>query len=214
MVSVSENFKDLLNNYQVEMETPKSESEFASKIEEDYGEDLKNFVYDIVGEPDKYSVSIDVGSDKWLNAPVATIFNTDAGSDYMHGLFVGYSFHPKSGRLFVKIDQGIRGIGGHFDILYMRGEMLRHCLDEVPEEFKFEPNKCAAGNILGKFYQVDEINEESLEQDLKYLIETYEQLMPEYEKVSQLNIMDLSIKLREIYDQKWKIKYPKISTKS
>jgi len=182
----SENFKDILLNYEDEMDISKSESEFVSKIEDEYCDDLKSSIHSIVDEPEDYKVSIHTGRKNWLNVPFAIIFNLNAGDSYRTGLFLGYSFYPKSNRLYVKLDQGCKGLAGNMDLLFIRGEKLRTYLDDVPEEFKFNPRKCAAGNIVGKEYKLDEISDESLNEDLKYLIDTYEYLMPYYEKVIQI----------------------------
>ena len=64
-------------------------------------------------------------------------FNSNAGDSYRAGLFLGYSFYPKSNRLYVKLDQGCKGLAGNMDLLFIRGEKLRTYLDDVPEEFKF-----------------------------------------------------------------------------
>jgi hypothetical protein len=188
---ISENFIDILENYEEERKNPKVDSEFSLKIEEDYAEDLDFFVKSVVSEPDKYSVSINSGDDKWLNAPFANIFNEDAGESYRSGLFVGYSFFPKKKLMYVKLDQGCKGLGGNFDLLFIRGEKLRSVLYDVPEEFQFDPSKCAAGNVIGKNYKIEDISEEILEEDLKYLIETYEMLMPFYKEIIQLSADEL-----------------------
>src|SRR5574344_856583 len=122
------------------MDVSKSESEFVSKPEDD-------------------DVSIHTGLKNWLNVPFAIIFNSNAGDSYRTGLFLGYSFYPKSNRLYVKLDQGCKGLAGNMDLLFILGEKLRTYLDDVPEEFKFNPRKCAAGNIVGKEYKLDEISD-------------------------------------------------------
>lgn len=193
MSDIVSNFKDILTNYKViDNQVVLEDSDIVSRIENEYKANLEEFIKEITGSDD-YIVSFEASKNgNLLRIPAATFFNKNFTDSYNKGLFLGFSFYPAKGLLYFKLDQGISSTDGDFNLFFVRAEKLRcDYINDIPSEFNFDQNKCGAGNVLGKNYTLDDLSIELLSKDLKYLIDVYESIIPNYEKVKKLSFNEI-----------------------
>ncbi len=193
MPNIINDFKDILKNYTVkDNQVILEDEEIISKIETEYQDNFNEFIKELTGSDD-YIVSFEASKNGTPHrVPFVTFFNKNFSDSYKEGLFLGFSFYTDKGLVYLKLDQGISSINGDFNMFFVRGEKLRQdYITDIPSEFDFDQTKCAAGNILGKNYTFDDLTIELITEDLKYLLDVYESIIPDYEEIKKQSFNEI-----------------------
>ena len=64
---IIDDFKEILDNFEIESKKPFKNNEFASKMRNEFTDDFKDFVFNIIGDDGDYDVKISPGMVGWTN---------------------------------------------------------------------------------------------------------------------------------------------------
>ena len=185
---ISEIFKDILKNYTVKNHNVVLDNQnIVDRIENDYSKDFNEFISTFGDFNTEFSC---LKGETLLRVPYAVIYSREY-DDYNNGLFIGFSVYPDKGYVYLKLDQGLVNINGNFNLPFVRGEKLRSNIDDIPKDFEFNKNKCAPGNIIGKTYCIDDLDDSTIINDLNYIISVYNDLIPEFDEIITLSFDDI-----------------------
>ena len=187
-------FKEIFEKYPLERTKPKNESDFPHKMSFVYANDLKNFLFSIVGENDKYIVNISSGKDdEWLQNPYASIINIDSSNNIKMGLILNYVFNMDDKKLYFNLTQGQEFPKDNKETIATE---LYGCLNEIPHGFHQE-----SIYVLSKVYDLNSISLDEFKEDLANLIKIYEFLIPKYRILLNKYSISLSDDFKEIFNQ-------------
>jgi len=179
---IIDDFKEILEKFQDESKKPFKNNEFASKMRNEFTENFKEFVFNILKNKDKYDAKVSPGMTGWTKRPWAGLLNLNSTNTFQGGLYLIYIFDFKKNGFHLSLDQG-----SNFPTNKIRQKISNHLIDIVTEEklnipvgFVFDETKLYEDTVLSKFYDINKISIEELENDLKSLIEIYEYLIPKY----------------------------------
>lgn len=180
MLKVLEDFKDIMDNYQTVKDTQDyGGNPFAKIMRHEYADDLYDLTSKYVNNSEDYKVKYFTGMGKWVNDPWASIMHTDITTTAKKGFYVGILFNLNERKLRIHLDQAFEE--SNPEVLNYRSEVLsskikiNNCFKHYPED----------RHIIVKDYSFDDIDDETFINDFKYLVETYEYLIPFYEKLKE-----------------------------
>lgn len=146
---------------------------------------------------DDYVISFSPGQSQWNHRPWGGIRNKNITSSFQNGFYVVYLFSTDRKGVYLSLNQGYTNIERDSEIKDKIGELeqrsifLRNNISKIPEDFSNlevdckdeKREKTQAGNIISKYYSIDDLdNEEMLVDDLNTIMEIYGQLIPIYEQ--------------------------------
>lgn len=217
---IIDDFKEILDNFQAESKKPFKNNDFASKMRNEFTEDFKEFVLNIIGDDEKYDLKVSPGMTGWTKKPWAGLRNSDSTNTFQGGLYLIYIFDFKKNGFHLSLDQG-----NNFPSPKVRLKISNHLIGlldkkdlNIPSGFVSDENKLSDDTILSKFYDINQLSIEEMENDLKLLIEIYESLIPEYidyvsfeeefaddlrPKNDGIRIWRIAPGSSEVYDEAW-----------
>ena len=180
---IIDDFHEILNNFQFESKKPFKDNEFANKMRNDFTENFKKFVFNILTNNDEYVAKISPGMTRWTKRPWAGLRNSTLTNTFKKGLYLIYIFDFENNGFHLSLDQGSdypnlssrKNISQYlFDLIYKNNLF-------IPQGFAGDENKLYEDVVLSKFYNIDDVTINEMENDLKDLINIYEYLIPYYE---------------------------------
>lgn len=184
---IIKDFKEILERFPEESKKPIKNNELAYKMRNDFTQDFEDFVFGLASNSDKYSVKISPGMGRWTNRPWAGIKNSDATNTFQEGLYLIYIFNLDKNGFYLSLDQG-----NDTPIKFQRNisnyliNIVKNNLS-TPLGFISDKTKLYESTILSKFYNIDEVTIDELQNDLKSLMEIYEYLIPYYNEYCDEN---------------------------
>lgn len=185
---IIDDFKEILERFPIESKKPIKNNELANKMRNEFTNDFKKFVFNNASNKEKYSVKISPGMGIWTNRPWAGIKNSDATNTFQEGLYLIYIFNFDKNGFYLSLDQGYntsiklrRNLSNYLIEIFEKSNLV------APSGFVSDETKLYEDTILSKFYNIDEISIDELNNDLKSLIEIYEYLIPYYHEYCDKN---------------------------
>ena len=180
---ILDNFKEILERYPSESKKQFKGNEFALKMKNEFKEDLKEFVHEIVGNNEKYHVKISPGSRNiWAKRPWAGVSNSDSTSSFNKGLFIFFHFDVENSKFYLSINQG----NDFFDketrkniAIYLISKFKNSDLDLI-EGYVIDDSRDGLDAVMSKEYDLDTITLDNFKKDFVKIIEIYEYLIPFY----------------------------------
>lgn len=180
---IIDDFKEILERYPAESKKQFKDNEFALKMKNEFTDDLKDFVYDIVSDNSKYHIKISPGSrNNWVNMPWAGVCNTDSTSNFNKGLYIFLSFDVVDSKLYLSINQGNDGFDKKTRKLiaeYLINEFNISNHDLI-EGYVLDDSRTTFDAVMSKEYNLNETSLTDFKNDFVKLIEIYEYLIPVY----------------------------------
>lgn len=201
---LSDDFKEILDQYPIEKKKDIKDNPFAFKMRNDFVDDLKHFLGPML-DLDKYKIKISHGQGKWVETPWAGITEFDR---FQEGLNIGFTFFPEEKNVRLHIIQGYSKISN--SVFSERNDILIEIINQqkdlckVLERHSFTVKNRLntikdSSSLIEKSYGYDELNDDELKKDLKVLLEVYEKLIPKYEGLinKKTEFQDLNSVLKE-----------------
>ena len=86
-------FQEILEKYPSECKKQFKDNEFASKMRNEFKDELEVFVNEIIDDNEKYYVKISPGSrNNWAKIPWGGVCNSDSTTTFTKGLFIFLTF--------------------------------------------------------------------------------------------------------------------------
>ncbi|MBR6993920.1 MAG: DUF3578 domain-containing protein [Methanobrevibacter sp.] len=197
---IVDDFKEILDNFETESEKPFKNNVFASKMRNEFTDDFKEFVLDIIGDMDKYDSKVSPGMLGWTKRPWAGLRNNDATNTFQGGLYLIFIFDFENNGFHLSLDQGAdypkKSV--RIDISNYLINLINESNLKIPQGFVCDETKVNEDSILSKFYDINNVSIDELKEDLKSLIEIYEFLIPKY-----MGYIAKDDSLLNDYPQKW-----------
>lgn len=187
-------FQRIFKNYQKEKTNDFIDNSIVRLIQEDIPTYLNEFIHN----PDNYAFKGNAGKGAFTEAPYIAIMDKEITDQVGKGYYVIYIFSKDTNRLYLSLNQAIRGGNwsdnqGAFRSLKAQASRYRHYLSETPSNFPLKTlslgnpsylNRYEVGNVYGKEYTLDNLpSEEELESDLDELLDLYSKLKNKVPKV-------------------------------
>ncbi|HOI71245.1 MAG TPA: DUF3578 domain-containing protein [Methanobacterium sp.] len=184
---LSDDFKEILNQYPIEKKKDIKDNPFAFKMRNDFTNDFKYFLEPLL-DLDKYKIKISHGQGSWVEKPWAGITKFNS---FQEGLNMGFTFFPDEKLVSLHIVQGQKKISN--SIYDERNKNLIEIINQhkdllaILERHNFTVKKPLntedTGRIIQKFYEYDELKDNDLKKDLEVVLEVYQKLIPKYEEM-------------------------------
>jgi len=187
---IADDFKEILDKYPEEKENSPKNNLFAIDKRKEFEKNLDDFLEKVVDVGDyKRKLTFKTPFGQWRTFPWLGIRNINVAKNFKKGLYIWIGFYHETKKLYISINQGLTDSVGK-KILTQRAEELSNEITiendflSHKEGLNVKNDKEYSGKtaIVSKVYQYDEINEKTLEKDLKKLIEIYEELIPKYKE--------------------------------
>ena len=179
---IIDDFKEILENFEIESEKPFKNNKFASKMRNEFTDDFKEFAFNILEDDDKYDIKISPGMVGWTKRPWAGLRNNDSTNTFQMGLYLIYIFDFENDGFHLSLDQGSdfpkKPVSIHISNYLIN--LIKQNNFKIPQGFVSDETKLYEDSILSKFYDISDVSMEELSSDLKSLIEIYEFLIPHY----------------------------------
>jgi DNA polymerase III delta prime subunit len=195
---LAEDFKEILDNYEEESKKPLKDNEFASKMRDDFTNDLKEIISGIKSSfNEKFIVKFSPGKGSWASIPWAGIRSPESSNSFRDGFYIFFYFNFELEIVNLGLLQDIKP-DIKSDKLLKRAIKLYNLIKNVPSTF-LGPNEIESEDgwrdtgILFKSYKYNELNDKILENDLKNLISIYEELIPKYKEISNFETTNKEI---------------------
>ena len=178
---IIDDFREILEKYPFESKKELKGNEFASKMRNEFTNDLKEFVYDIIGDNEDYHVKISPGRmNKWAKRPWAGVRNSDVAANFRKGFYIFFAFDIENSKFYVSLDQGNEfldkktriDIADNLATLYINNHDI---IDGYIIQETINPD-----SIISKEYNLDVLTLDMFKSDFKKIIELYEFLIPYY----------------------------------
>lgn len=184
---LSDDFKEILDQYPIEKKKDIKDNPFAYKMRNDFLDDLKHFLESML-DLDKYNIKISHGQGKWVETPWAGITKFNS---FQEGLNIGFTFFPDDKLVTLHIVQGHQKISNStynerkkvLIGIINQHKNLRSILERQNFKVQKTLNSEDSSEIIEKLYKYDELKDDDLKEDLKVLLEAYQKLTPKYEEM-------------------------------
>lgn len=192
-------FKEILDKFLMETKKPFKGNEFASKMRNEFTNDFKEFVFNVI-DGNSYDLKISPGMQGWTNRPWAGLRNTNSTNTFQIGLYLIYIFDFENNGFHLSLDQGAEypKKSQRIDISNYLIKFIYETNFNIPQGFVCDETKIYEDSIFSKFYDIDKVSIEELSSDLKSLIEVYEYLIPYY-----MEFICKDMSLINDFPQKW-----------
>ncbi len=180
---VLSDFKEIMDKYPKAINEKQKGHPLASKMRNDFKNDLESFVNSITNS--SYNFRISPGKmGNWVNPPWAGIKSSSMSNKFTEGLYVIYHFNIEDHIIDFSINQGLDTIK-RSEAINRANELRKHVnlidgftLDDDP---RFKNSQTA---ILYKTYEINKIDPEKFTNDLIDLLNVYEDLIPFYNELT------------------------------
>jgi MoxR-like ATPase len=189
---LAEDFKEILDNYEEESKKPLKDNEFALKMRNNFRNDLKEIIADIESSfNENFIVKFSLGQSKWVDRPWSGIKSSKFSNTFKEDFYIVFYFNFKLKVVILALGQAFTD--KKLNILSKRSKELYDLINNVSSTF-FGPDEFEIDDewndfcILSKSYEYNKLNDETLKNDLKELINIYEELIPKYKELLSNNI--------------------------
>lgn len=144
---------------------------------------LANVVKDLIDDGEDintYVCKFSTGMGKWVDTPWAGIRRVDAAKTFEEGIYVDYGFNDDFKTLRFSILQGINN-ASHKQRMDIFKKLIP--LIEIPEDFNIEEENPDI-HFFRKNYDLENLNEEEMKNDLKLVLDVYKDLIPKYKELN------------------------------
>lgn len=157
--------------------------------------DLPNILSDNIAEHDRYLVKGSYGAGNWANIPWVAVFDLLVTDSAQTGYYPVFLFRDDMSGVYLSLNQGVTKIAKKYkrdtkQILRLKAEDY---VSQIEDFFGFNveeitlrrnqrtnsrlPSLYKAGNIISKFYPIDNMpSDEELRRDLKNILIIYQQI--------------------------------------
>ena len=147
---------------------------------------LTNVVNDLLDDEEDintYVCKFSTGVGRWVDTPWAGIRRKDAANSFEEGIYVDYAFNDDFKTLHFSILQGINNASPN-----RRMELFNKLnpLIEIPEGFNIEEENPDIHFFI-KTYDLENLNEEEMKNDLKLVLDVYKDIIPKYKEITKNN---------------------------
>ena len=181
---IIDDFREILEKYESISESEKyPKNDFADKIRNEFRDNIKSFIEGCVENKQLYHIIGNCGRwSNWANNVNIRIGNYNSCKNFKIGLYLFYFFERDGSGVYLSLAQGFDDPKKLETRILISNKLIEKNNLELPEGFvtDISEGKIHEGAIISKYYKVDELTEEILENDLKKMIEIYEHLIPEY----------------------------------
>ena len=144
---------------------------------------LTNVVNDLLDDEEDintYVCKFSTGVGRWVDTPWAGIRRKDVANSFEEGIYVDYAFNDDFKTLRFSILQGINNASPN-----RRMELFNKLnpLIEIPEGFNIEEENPDIHFFI-KTYDLENLNEEEMKNDLKLVLDVYKDLIPKYKELN------------------------------
>ena len=176
-------FQEILEKYPSECKKQFKDNEFASKMRNEFKDELEVFVNEIIDDNEKYYVKISPGSrNNWAKIPWGGVCNSDSTTTFNKGLFIFLTFDVANSKFFVSINQG----NDVFD-KKIRKEIALHLIDkfensnlDLIDGYVLDDSRVTPDAVMSKEYNLNITTLEDFKDNFGELIKIYEYLIPFY----------------------------------
>ena len=180
---VVRDFNEILDKYESEKRKDLKSSEFAFKLQNQFTKDMEDFVKSVLdNSKDKYSVRCSFGIRSWADKPIISIINENIFDSFQEGLHVNYTFDAKISKVFLSINPRSKNNEEYIELKKLLIEELNNSNLNSQKEFIVGENNIDEYSIILKEYGQENIDENALKSDLKYLLPLYSSLCEIYLK--------------------------------
>ena len=180
---IIEDFKEILEKYPLESKKQFKDNEFASKMKNEFKDNLNDFVHEVIGENHKYIVKVSPGSrNNWAKRPWAGVCNSDSTSSFNKGLFIFFSFDIDNSKFYSSINQGndVFDKKARKSIALKLIEEFKNSDYNLVEGYVLDNSRVTQDAVMSKEYDLDIITLEDFKNDFEKIIDIYEYLIPYY----------------------------------
>ena len=147
---------------------------------------LTNVVNDLLDDEEDintYVCKFSTGVGRWVDTPWAGIRRKDAANSFEEGIYVDYAFNDDFKTLRFSILQGINN-ASHKQRMDIFKKLIP--LIEIPEDFNIEEENPDI-HFFRKNYDLENLNEEEMKNDLKLVLDVYKDIIPKYKEITKNN---------------------------
>ena len=175
--SLSTIFTEILDNYFIESQKDFKGNKFAKKLRKEFTKEFNEIILELVGGNTNYKGKISPGMITWTKKPWAGIMNYSCTKTFQKGLYLIYIFQEDGSGVYLSLDQG------RTEFNLSKRESIANALInqidfDIPKGFTTDVNKIGPDSIMSKFYKKDELDSQTLINDLKAMLNVYENLIP------------------------------------
>ena len=176
-------FQEILERYPSESKKQFKDNEFASKMRNEFKEELNDLIHEITGENDNYHVKISPGSrNNWAKQPWGGVCKSDSTTTFNKGLYIFLTFDVVNSKFFMSINQG----NDVFDKKTRKKIALNLIEEFESSEYKLiggyvtDDSRVTPDAVMSKEYNLNTTNLNDFKSDLEEIIRIYEYLIPFY----------------------------------
>ena len=195
-MKLGEILQKILNEYPYEpdekLNKPFPRDDLADFMRNQASDEFTNIISTLVNYLDVHVAQFSPGKSQWVTRPWGGIRNSEVSTSFQNGFYIVYHCLSDRKRVILTLNQANdQFTKNRIKKLEDRAKKLKKNLIEIPESFstdydtkKEEYRFAAAGNILSKIYDFDDLNnEELLLGDLNALMKVYNDLIPIYKEL-------------------------------
>lgn len=180
--SLSTIFTEILHKYPLESQKEFKNNEYANKIRKEFAKQFDEIILELTSGNPNYEGKISLGMNGWAKTPWAGIKNYSCAKTFQKGLYLIYIFQKDGSGVYLSLDQGKDNFN-----LSKREKIAKTLINkinfDIPKGFTTNADKINSDSIMSKFYKKDELNSQTLINDLKDMINVYEKLIPKYRDI-------------------------------
>lgn len=189
---LSENFKEILNNFKKESQRPIKGNEFAAKIRKSFSDEFNQLVLDLVGGDPLWEGKMSPGMMQWTKRPWAGLKNYEVAKTFSDGFYLIYIFDIEKQKIYFSLDHGHNKYSKSVTTM-IADELVKKIDFKLPEGFVTDRRKeLNHSSVMFKVYREKDLIEEDLIRDLEEMIKVYRNVIPLYFEV--LNELSLEKK--------------------
>lgn len=220
-ITLSSNFKEFIQEYPIEKEKSLKNNQFAKRIRNKFTIDLQDILSNLV-DKSEYECKFFFGENEWEEYPWVGIRNKEVSTTFQDGLFIIYYLDYHINQIYLSINQGLKKFSeSNKNILINRANELSNKLSFIPDGFIIDNDTpkyySDETSVLSKCYNVNSLDETILIKDLKNILNIYQEIIPEYQKLTQTgnkeieNINNTIISKEDNSFKIWKISLDEIN---
>ena len=186
---LSENFKEILNNFAEESQKPIKGNEFAAKIRKDFSDEFNQLVLDFVGGDPLWEGKMSPGMMQWTKRPWAGIKHYQVAKKFTDGFYLIYIFDIENSKIYFSLDHGHNKYSKKI-LSKLADELVKKIDFELPDGFVTDRREeLNHSSVMFKVYEEKDLIEEDLLRDLESMLEVYRKFIPLYADVlDELNL--------------------------
>ncbi len=189
--------KEIYEKYPIEKENPYKENPFAIKMRTELNYNFERFVADHVDNEIEYKVKTHTGVGNWTNFPWIGVRNQKITTSFQNGIYIDIklNLYDREHGLEMMIIQGI--VENPFSQEELTN-IFNTILKNNPIPAGFAPHNGEGFGLIFKSYNIDNLTEDILDNELLLLLNYYKEIIDEYKELTTINI---SQDFKEISEQ-------------